>query len=136
MDYNLYEGICGIDEVIVAETNTARAYGSGSIEVFATPALCALMEKTSLNSCEKYLTPTCTTVGIEISIKHLKATPIGMNVKCYSKLVKIQGKKLYFYCEAFDNKEKIGEGTHTRYIVNIEEFMNKTNTKGGNCNEK
>lgn len=136
MDHDLYEGICGIGEVIVTETNTAKAYGSGNIEVYATPALCTIMEKTSLDSCEKYLTPIYTTVGIEIAIKHIKATPIGMEIKCYSKLVKVQGKRLYFQCEAFDNKEKIGEGTHIRYIVNIEEFMNKTKIKGGNCYEK
>lgn len=136
MDFNLYEGICGLSEVTVSEANTAKTYGSGSIEVFATPALCALMEKTALDSCEKYLIPDYTTVGIDIAIKHLKATPIGMTVRCSSKLIKIEGKRLYFQCEAFDNKEKIGEGAHIRYIVNINEFINKTKIKGGFCNEK
>lgn len=112
-------------ELLADEKQTAKFYGSGSLDVFATPAMIALMENASANCVESRLPEGYTTVGIEVNVKHIKATPVGMKVKAEALLVKIEGKRLFFKVEAFDEKAKIGEGTHIRYIVNSEEFMGR-----------
>lgn len=125
MDFNVHEGIKGTMEIVVSEQDSARKIGSGLADVYGTPALVALMENVAQSSVKDILPEGYSTVGIEISVKHMKATPIGMKVSCESTLVKIEGKKLFFELVAHDEVGKIGEGTHWRYIVNSEEFMKK-----------
>lgn len=125
MEFNLKTGISSTIETIVTENETAVKYGSGDLYVFATPAMIALMENASKSCVGLHLPYGFTTVGIEVNVKHIKSTPMGMKVRCESVLTAIEGKRLYFKVEAFDEKGKIGEGTHTRYIVNSEEFMKK-----------
>lgn len=124
---DIKEGLQAFEEVIVEKNNTALSYGSGTLEVFATPALCALMEKTSLKAVNPFIEEGYSTVGIDIKIKHMKASPLNAHIKCKSELYKVEGKKLFFSLEAFDEKGKIGEGTHIRYIVNIKDFLEKAN---------
>ncbi|MFL0269567.1 thioesterase family protein [Candidatus Clostridium radicumherbarum] len=112
-------------QAVVDINDTARFYGSGNLEVFATPAMIALMEGAAKESVEKVLPDGYTTVGIEVSIKHIKATGIGIKVRIEALLEKIEGKRLYFKVEAYDENGKIGEGTHVRYIVNSEDFMKR-----------
>lgn len=125
MDYNIVEGIKGKMDFLVTENDTAAKYASGNINVYATPAMIGLMENTAKTSVDEKLPNGFSTVGIEVNIKHLKATPVGMMVTCESELTKVEGKKLLFTVNAWDEKGKIGEGTHTRYIINIDEFMNR-----------
>lgn len=125
MEINIVQGQKGEKEVVVNETNTAEAFGSGLIDVFATPAMIALMENTAHSSIQDFLPEGMVTVGIEINVKHIKATPIGKRVKCYSTLQKIEGKRLYFTIEAFDQEGKIGEASHIRYIVDAVKFVEK-----------
>lgn len=125
MEYNIPPREKGEMQVIVNETNTAKAYGSGLIDVFATPAMIALMECTAHTSIQKYLPEGLVTVGIEINTKHIKATPISKKVTCNSILDRVDGKKLFFTIEAFDEDGKIGECSHTRYIVDAEKFLDK-----------
>ena len=125
MVQNIVTGIKGEIQITITKEQTAAAYGSGLVEVFATPAMIALMEKTCLESVRDYLTDGFSTVGIEVNVKHLKATPVGKKVYCNSILQKIDGNKLSFTLEAFDETGKIGTGTHTRYIIDIISFMSK-----------
>lgn len=121
----LHIGIEGEKEIIVQTEDTAARYGSGLIEVFATPAMIGLMESTAQLSVQNLLDNGLITLGTEVNIKHLKATPVGMKVNCKSKLISIEGKKLLFEVEASDEIGIIGNGTHTRYIVDAEKFMAK-----------
>ncbi|MBP1644579.1 MAG: hypothetical protein H6Q16_154 [Bacteroidetes bacterium] len=125
MEINIPVGIKGEKEVLVDSTNTAKAFGSGLIDVFATPAMIALMENTAHTSVQNFLEEGNVTVGIEINAKHIKATPVGDRVKCCSTLEKVEGKRLYFNIEAFDEKGKIGEASHIRYIVDAVKFVEK-----------
>ncbi len=125
----LVEGIKGIKKIKVEDKDTAARYGSGLIEVFATPAMIGLMETTAQLSVQEYLPKGMITLGIEVNVKHLKATPVGMNVSCETILTKIDGKKLTFDVKATDEVGEIGNGTHIRYIVDAEKFMEKLNAK-------
>lgn len=121
----LHIGIEGHSEIIVKIEDTAASYGSGLIEVFATPAMIGLMESTAQLSIQSFLEVGFITLGTELNIKHIKATPVGMNVRCETKLISIEGKKLVFEVSAFDEVAMIGNGTHSRYIVDAEKFMAK-----------
>ena len=121
----LHIGIEGEKEIIVQTEDTAARYGSGLIEVFATPAMIGLMESTAQQSIQHLLDDGLITLGTEVNIRHLKATPVGMKVNCKSKLIPIEGKKLLFEVNASDETGIIGNGTHTRYIVDAEKFMAK-----------
>jgi fluoroacetyl-CoA thioesterase len=113
-----------ITKAVTAE-DTALHYGSGLVEVFATPALIAFMENAALHLVLPYLDEGYNTVGIEVNVKHLKATPVGMQVRCEATLEKVEGRKLTFSLAAWDEEAKIGEGTHVRFIINTSDFMNK-----------
>ena len=123
-------GIKGKDTVQVVYENTATAVGSGVLEVFATPMMIALMEKTACNSVIPYLDEGDGSVGTELNVKHVAATPIGMTVTCESELIEVDGRRLVFKVEAYDEVGLIGKGTHERFIVNNEKFQTKTNNKG------
>ena len=125
MDIGLEKGIERTEEITVGEKDLATVLGSGSVGVFSTPSMIALMERTSLLLVQQYLPEGHTTVGIEVSVKHIRATPQGMKVSCRSKLVGVDGNKLSFELEAVDERGRIGEGSHVRYIVETDRFVKK-----------
>jgi predicted thioesterase len=129
MARGLQIGIEGLAQTVVSESNTAISHGSGSVSVFATPALVALMEKAALSSVEPLLEEGTTTVGTRVDIKHLAATPVGMTVVATSRLVEIDGKRLVFEVEARDNVDLVGKGIHERFIVKTESFMRRVQDK-------
>ena len=128
----LNKGIIGKEELIVIEENTAKAVGSGGLEVFATPALIALAEKTAFQSVAEHLEEGQSTVGTHIDIKHIAATPVGMKVTCETELIEVDSenpRRLVFSVNVYDEVEKIAEGTHERFIIYSERFQNKANGK-------
>jgi thioesterase superfamily protein len=125
----LKEGIKGCIETVATSEKTAKSIGSGGLDVFATPMMISLMEETCFKSVDSELEAENTTVGIEVNIKHLAATPVGMKVRCESELIKIDNRSLTFNVKAYDEKGLIGEGVHQRFIVNREKFQKKANEK-------
>jgi fluoroacetyl-CoA thioesterase len=125
MSKSLTPGITLTVSKKVTQKDTAVVFGSGLLDVFSTPAMIALMEQTSMKAVADFLDDGEGTVGTEVHIKHLKATPVGMDVACTSLLKSVDGRRLVFDVQVFDNNGKIGEGTHERYIINNERFMEK-----------
>lgn len=122
-------GIKHENKIIVTKDKTAAVVGSGLLEVFATPAMIALMEQTASESVMNMLDEGATTVGTKINVEHLAATPVGMEVKCISTLAEVDGRKLCFEIEAFDEAGLIGKAYHERFVVLSDRFMQKTNAK-------
>lgn len=118
-------GLTGEASVLVETGNTAKTAGSGALEVFATPSMIALMEGAATNALKEIMPSDSTSVGTMIDVKHLAATPVGMRVTAKAILVEVDGKRLGFTVEAYDEKEKIGEGRHERFIVYIDRFLTK-----------
>ena len=125
MDIQIPVGIRGKEELIVSFEDTAARYGSGLVEVYATPAMVALMEKTCLNSVLTFLPEGYGTVGVKVDITHSKATPVGMKVTCESNLLEVDRRRLVFELVAQDEKGEIGRGRHERFIIDTRKFMEK-----------
>ena len=122
-------GIRGEQTIIVTEQQTAKYLGSGELAVFATPCMIALMENTAYKSVQPFLDLGQGTVGTLLNVKHLAATPVGMEVRCETKLIEIDRKRLVFEVKAFDACGLIGEGTHERFIIDNQKFMQKAKGK-------
>ncbi|QQO09257.1 thioesterase family protein [Breznakiella homolactica] len=131
MDWNerIKPGIRGGKAAAAEKSSTASAMGSGSLDVYATPAMVALIEGASVAALEGLLPDGYTTVGTVLEIRHLSATPLGMRVTAAAELTEIDGRRLVFAVEASDEAGKIGEGRHERFIVETEKFMKKTGEK-------
>ena len=125
----LETGIKGTRTVTVNESNTAKVMGSGTLDVFATPALIALMEETCWRSVAGELEEGCGTVGTLLEIKHTAPTPVGKDVTCESVLTEVDGRRLVFEVTAHDATGVVGEGRHERFIIQNEKFQTKANAK-------
>lgn len=121
----LKPGLTGTAETVVRETNTALAMGSGSLHVFATPSMIALMEQAACNAVAACLDEESTSVGTLVNITHDAATGRGKKVTATATLTAVEGRKLVFEITAADEDKQIGKGTHERFIVNKEKFMAK-----------
>ncbi len=113
----------------VTAENTARAMGSGCLEVFATPAMCCLMEKAASDLMDSLLEEGSTSVGTALNVAHSAATPVGMQVKAVAEITGVEGRKISFKVTAFDEAGEIGSGTHERFIVFKEKFQQKADNK-------
>ena len=120
------EKITGVFEAPVTESNTALAMGSGSLPVFATPAMVAMMEHAAVNALEGKLPEGIDSVGVAINVEHLAASPIGAQIRAEAHLVASDGRSYDFEIEAFDNVGLIGRATHRRMTVKAEKFLAKT----------
>ena len=119
------KGLNHISKVTVNTSNTALTMGSGDMEVFATPAMVALMENAAMNAVAPHLTEGSTTVGAMMETSHIKPSALGETVMAEAILEEIDGRKLTFKVIASDSKGTIGEGKHIIYIVDRERFLSK-----------
>lgn len=126
---NLSLGIIGQATTVVNEQNTALAMKSGTLPVFATPAMVALMEEASCEAIANYLEEGEGTVGIKMNVDHIAPTGLNDTVIATATLTQIEGRKLIFSVEAIDNQKIIGKGIHERFIINNEKFMQKLQSK-------
>jgi fluoroacetyl-CoA thioesterase len=122
-------GVKGEAMCLVNEENTAEKFASGAVPVFGTPALVALIEQAAINALLSYIPEGYTTVGTRIDLEHLAASPLGMKINAVAKLTEIDGRRLIFKAEAFDDIEKVGEAIHVRFAVNLERFVEKAKSK-------
>lgn len=119
------KGLTYTSKVKVTSANTAVALGSGDLEVFATPALVALMENAAMKAVQAELPEGSTTVGAFIETTHVKPSVVGEEVSATAVLETVEGRKLSFRITATDTKGTVGEATHIRYVVDRERFMSK-----------
>ena len=122
-------GIKAESKLTVGGGNTAEAMKSGLLPVFATPMMVALMEDAASKSVQPYLREGQTTVGSLVNVKHLSATPEGMEITAKSELTEIDGRRLVFSVSAYDEAGLIGSGTHERFIIDAARFMEKAKAK-------
>ncbi len=118
-------GMTFTSATVVGLSNCAATMGSGDLEVFATPAMVALMENAAMNAVAPALPQGSTTVGAEMNTTHIKPSPIGARVQATATLTAVEGRKLTFAVEAADEGGIIGKGTHVRFVVERERFMAK-----------
>ena len=114
---------------VVAKEDTALIVGSGTLLVLATPRLISKIENLAMSMVQEELGEGETTVGTNVNINHIRATPVGCCVKVVSKVVKVDGRKIVYEVCAYDDVEKIAEGTHERYILDVDRFFLKAQKK-------
>jgi len=122
-------GTIGTAETIVSKENMAVTVGSGSLEVFSTPMMTALMEEAACNAIADFLEGDETTVGTKLDISHDSATPAGMTVKATAEVIEVNGREIVYTVKAEDECGSIGKGLHKRFLVFSEKFMSRTNSK-------
>lgn len=109
----------------VEKEDTAKEVGSGSLLVYATPCMVALMEGAACDAIKDALGEEKTSVGTALNIAHLSATPVGLEVRAEAEVTAVEGNSITFQVTAYDESGKIGEGTHQRYVVNAQRFLDK-----------
>ena len=122
-------GIKGTQSELVTEKNTANTVGSGTLPVYSTPSMTALMEKTAMLSVAGQLDEGCCSVGTMLNIKHVKPTLIGRTVVCESELIELDRRRLLFAVTVKEGDTVVGKGTHERFIVDSESFMEKAKNR-------
>lgn len=126
---NIKPGLVGEADETVSSSRTAAFFGSGLVAAYGTPAMVALMENATVAALHKYLGPGQTSVGTEVCIKHLAATPVGMHARARATVTAVDGRQVTFQVEAWDDREKIGEGTVTRFVVDEGHFNDRLEKK-------
>jgi len=125
----LQPGIKHQMDVIVDTATAINFLGPDGPRVLATPAMIMNLEMTSRNLAKQHLEPGYDTVGTHVDVRHLAATPVGMNVTYHSELVEVNDRRLRFRVEAYDEKEKVGEGMHERAVINVAKFAERVRAK-------
>jgi fluoroacetyl-CoA thioesterase len=125
----LSPGLIAELEHTVTDADTASRWGSGLVPVFSTPALVGLMESAAVAALTGHLSPGQTTVGGHIDVRHLAASPVGMQVRARAELTAVEGRKLVFKIQAWDEVELIGEADHERFVVELARFLGRVQAK-------
>lgn len=115
----------GTVTIKVTKENCASAIGSGALDVFATPSMIALMENAACEAIKESLQPGESSVGTKVNVSHLKASALEDTITATATLTEIYGRRLSFEVIANDSKGIIGEGTHERFVINVEKFLSK-----------
>src|SRR6186997_893846 len=126
---SLQQGLAGSAELLVGEEHTAPRVGSGRVRVLATPVMINLMEAAALDAVERLLPAGHQSLGTHLNVGHYAATPVGMTLRATAEVTKIEGRNVEFRVEAFDDKERVGDGRHTRVVVNVERFDQRVQRK-------
>lgn len=126
---SLQPGVTGHAELVAAPEHAAAAMVGGAVATFSTPSMISLMEVAAFNAVLPLLSEGQVTVGTVVNIRHLAATPLGLGVRAEAELVRVDGRRLVFRVTAFDDAERIGEGEHERFIVDVPRFMDRVQSK-------
>lgn len=122
-------GMKGEVSSFVEREDTAKEVGSGSLLVYATPCMVALMEGAACEAIEEAMDDSKTSVGTQLNIEHISATPVGLDVRAEATVTAVDGKVITFEVRAFDEAGEIGKGTHKRVIVPTQKFLDKAYSK-------
>ena len=122
-------GMKGEVSTLAEREDTAQEVGSGSLLVYATPCMVALMEGAACEAIAEAMPEERTSVGIALDITHIAATPVGMEVRATAEVIQVEGNTVTFQVTAYDEAGKIGEGTHKRAIVTAQRFLDKVYAK-------
>ena len=122
-------GMKGEASTLVEREDTAAEVGSGSLLVYATPCMVALMEGAACEAINEALGEDQSSVGISLNIEHLSATPVGLEVRAEAEVIAVEGKIITFALTAYDEAGKIGEGTHKRCVISAQKFLDKAYAK-------
>jgi predicted thioesterase len=128
---NIHPGLTGSAELLVGEEHTAPRIGSGRVRVLATPVMINLMEAAALAATEGLLPSGYQSLGTLLEVRHIAATPVGMRVTATALVTAVEGRTIRFEVSASDEKERIGEGTHERVVVNVAKFDQRLQAKLG-----
>jgi predicted thioesterase len=126
---NIPAGLAAERTETVTELLLATRLGSGSVAVYATPAMIALMESAAVATIDPLLPEGQASVGIALDVKHLAATPPGQQVRARAEVIQVEGRKVTLAVRAWDEQELIGEGTHTRYVIDVARFLQRVQSK-------
>lgn len=122
-------GAAGGAQIVVGDQHTAPHVGSGKVAVLATPVMVNLMEAAALDAAERFLPVGHQSLGTHLDVRHIAATPVGMTARARAEVVAIEGRKIHFKVEAWDERELIGDGTHVRVVVNVARFDERVQAK-------
>ena len=124
-------GLVGEETTTVSKSLLASHLGSGSVEVYATPGMIALMEAAAVAAIDPLLPEGQSSVGIALHVEHLAATPPDEEVRARAEVIGVDGRKVTFRVQAWDEHELIGEGTHVRYVIDVARFVERVQSKRG-----
>ena len=129
MSDTIQVGMTGEKSEAVTEEKTALHLGSGGLLVYATPAMVALMEYAAVDAIDSQLPEGHASVGVELTIKHIAATPVGDTVRAEAEVTEVDGRRVTFKVAAYDSQEVIGEGTHVRFVIVVARFQQRLDKK-------
>jgi fluoroacetyl-CoA thioesterase len=122
-------GLIGKSEMIVKDEDLVKQLGDVPVEVLSTPRLIQLLETAAIEAIHEFIRTDQVSLGTEVKIKHLSATPPGMKVTAHALLKGVEKSRLFFLVDAYDEKEKVAEGEHERILVSKERFLQKVEKK-------
>jgi fluoroacetyl-CoA thioesterase len=128
---SIQPGISGSAQLVVGEEHTAPRVGSGKVHVLATPVMINLIEAAALAAIEHLLPAGYQSLGTRLDVRHIAATPVGMKILASAVVERVSGRTVVFKVEARDEKERIGDGTHERVVVNVAKFDQRVERKKG-----